>query len=56
MRITLQVNGAPRQAEKAPDDSLLTALRDALDLTGTGIRIRALPMIPHGLPAPTSHA
>jgi isoquinoline 1-oxidoreductase subunit alpha len=35
MRITLQVNGAPRQAEIAPDDSLLTALRDALDLTGT---------------------
>ena len=35
MRITLQVNGAPRQAETAPDDSLLTALRDAPDLTGT---------------------
>ena len=35
MRITLQVNGAPRQADIAPDDSLLTALRDALDLTGT---------------------
>ena len=35
MRVTLRVNGSARDVEVAPVDSLLTVLRDALDLTGT---------------------
>src|SRR5262245_26859896 len=35
MRVTLRVNGSARDVEVAPADTLLTALRDALDLTGT---------------------
>jgi aerobic-type carbon monoxide dehydrogenase small subunit (CoxS/CutS family) len=35
MHLTLRVNGTVRQAEIASDDSLLTVLRDSLDLTGT---------------------
>jgi len=35
MRITLRVNGTARQVDVAPSDSLLTVLRDSLDLTGT---------------------
>jgi aerobic-type carbon monoxide dehydrogenase small subunit (CoxS/CutS family) len=35
MRVTLRVNGSARDVEIAPADTLLTALRDALDLTGT---------------------
>jgi aerobic-type carbon monoxide dehydrogenase small subunit (CoxS/CutS family) len=35
MRVTLRVNGTPHDVEVAPADSLLTVLRDALDLTGT---------------------
>jgi len=35
MQVTLQVNGTVRHADAAPDDTLLTILRDALDLTGT---------------------
>ena len=35
MRVTLRVNGSARDVEVAPADTLLTTLRDALDLTGT---------------------
>jgi nicotinate dehydrogenase subunit A len=35
MRVTLRVNGSARDVEVAPADTLLTALRDGLDLTGT---------------------
>lgn len=35
MRVTLRVNGATRDVDIAPADTLLTVLRDALDLTGT---------------------
>jgi aerobic-type carbon monoxide dehydrogenase small subunit (CoxS/CutS family) len=35
MHVTLQVNGSARDVDVAPADTLLTALRDALDLTGT---------------------
>lgn len=35
MRIALRVNGASHEVEVAAADSLLTVLRDALDLTGT---------------------
>jgi isoquinoline 1-oxidoreductase subunit alpha len=35
MRLTLRVNGAARDVEIAPADTLLTVLRDQLDLTGT---------------------
>jgi aerobic-type carbon monoxide dehydrogenase small subunit (CoxS/CutS family) len=35
MHLTLRVNGTVRQADIASDDSLLTVLRDSLDLTGT---------------------
>jgi nicotinate dehydrogenase subunit B len=35
MHLTLRVNGTVRQAEIASDDSLLSVLRDSLDLTGT---------------------
>jgi isoquinoline 1-oxidoreductase subunit alpha len=35
MHLTLRVNGTVRQAEIAADDSLLTVLRDSLDLMGT---------------------
>jgi isoquinoline 1-oxidoreductase subunit alpha len=34
MQVTLRVNGTARQVDVAPADSLLTILRDALDLTG----------------------
>jgi aerobic-type carbon monoxide dehydrogenase small subunit (CoxS/CutS family) len=35
MQVTLHVNGTVHHAGAAPDDTLLTVLRDALDLTGT---------------------
>ena len=35
MRITLRVNGAAHEVEATPTDSLLTVLRDGLDLVGT---------------------
>jgi len=35
MRITLRVNGAPHQVDVAPAQTLLSVLRDNLDLTGT---------------------
>ena len=35
MQVTLRVNGAARTVEIAPADTLLSVLRDALDLTGT---------------------
>jgi aerobic-type carbon monoxide dehydrogenase small subunit (CoxS/CutS family) len=35
MRIALRVNGATHEVEVAPTDTLLTVLRDTLDLTGT---------------------
>jgi aerobic-type carbon monoxide dehydrogenase small subunit (CoxS/CutS family) len=35
MRISLKVNGGTHEVEVAPADTLLTVLRDALDLTGT---------------------
>jgi len=35
MQVTLRVNGTSRQVDVAPADSLLTVLRDMLDLTGT---------------------
>src|SRR5262245_62897098 len=35
MRVTLRVNGTARQVDVAPGDSLLSVLRDTLDLTGT---------------------
>jgi len=35
MRIELRVNGVAQAVEVAPADTLLTVLRDALDLTGT---------------------
>jgi aerobic-type carbon monoxide dehydrogenase small subunit (CoxS/CutS family) len=35
MRISLRVNGAAHDIDVAPSDSLLTALRDGLDLIGT---------------------
>jgi aerobic-type carbon monoxide dehydrogenase small subunit (CoxS/CutS family) len=35
MRIALKVNGSTHEVEVAAADTLLTALRDALDLTGT---------------------
>ena len=35
MRISLKVNGATHEVEVAPADTLLTVLRDALNLTGT---------------------
>lgn len=35
MRIALQVNGATHEVDVAAADTLLTVLRDALDLTGT---------------------
>jgi aerobic-type carbon monoxide dehydrogenase small subunit (CoxS/CutS family) len=35
MHVSLRVNGTVRRVEVAPDDSLLTVLRDSLDLTGT---------------------
>ena len=34
MQVTLRVNGTARQVDVSPADSLLTVLRDALDLTG----------------------
>ena len=34
-RITLRVNGSPRDVEVAPTETLLSVLRDRLDLTGT---------------------
>jgi aerobic-type carbon monoxide dehydrogenase small subunit (CoxS/CutS family) len=35
MQVRLQVNGTVHQVEVASDDTLLSVLRDALDLTGT---------------------
>jgi aerobic-type carbon monoxide dehydrogenase small subunit (CoxS/CutS family) len=35
VRVTLRVNGSARDVEVAPADSLLSVLRDTLDLTGT---------------------
>src|SRR5262245_6789368 len=35
MQVTLRVNGTARRVDVAAADSLLTALRDVLDLTGT---------------------
>lgn len=35
MRITLRVNGSPRDVDVAPAESLLSVLRDTLHLTGT---------------------
>jgi len=35
MQVTLRVNGAARQVDVAPSESLLSVLRDTLDLTGT---------------------
>ena len=35
MEITLQVNGTPRALDVEPSQTLLSVLRDALDLTGT---------------------
>jgi len=35
MRVTLRVNGSAREVDVAPADTLLTVLRDTLDLTGT---------------------
>ena len=35
MQVRLQVNGTVHQADVAPDETLLTVLRDSLDLTGT---------------------
>ena len=35
MRITLRVNGSARQVDVAPAQTLLSVLRDNLDLTGT---------------------
>lgn len=35
MRVSLRVNGSAREVEVAPADTLLTVLRDTLDLTGT---------------------
>jgi len=35
MQVMLRVNGTARQVDIAPSDSLLTVLRDTLDLTGT---------------------
>ena len=35
MKITLQVNGTPRALDVEPSQTLLSVLRDALDLTGT---------------------
>ena len=35
MRVSLKVNGSTHEVEVAAADSLLTALRDGLDLTGT---------------------
>ena len=35
MKVILRVNGTARQVEVAPGDSLLSVLRDTLDLTGT---------------------
>ena len=35
MRVTLNVNGTPRDVDVAPSDSLLVVLREVLDLTGT---------------------
>ena len=35
MRISLKVNGGTHEVEVAPTDTLLTVLRDALDLTGS---------------------
>jgi aerobic-type carbon monoxide dehydrogenase small subunit (CoxS/CutS family) len=50
MRIALKVNGSTHEVEVAPADTLLTVLRDALDLTGT------LPFMPRELPGSTSQA
>ena len=35
MKITLQVNGTPHTVDVAPSQTLLSVLRDTLDLTGT---------------------
>jgi len=35
MPVTLRVNGTARQVDVAPSESLLSVLRDTLDLTGT---------------------
>lgn len=35
MHVTLRINGSDRDVEIAPTDTLLTVLRDGLDLTGT---------------------
>ena len=35
MQITLQVNGTPHTVDVAPSQTLLSVLRDTLDLTGT---------------------
>ena len=35
MQVTLRVNGTARQVDVAPSESLLSVLRDTLDLTGT---------------------
>jgi aerobic-type carbon monoxide dehydrogenase small subunit (CoxS/CutS family) len=35
MQVSLRVNGTVRRVEVAPDDTLLTVLRESLDLTGT---------------------
>jgi aerobic-type carbon monoxide dehydrogenase small subunit (CoxS/CutS family) len=66
MRVTLRVNGSAREVEVSPADTLLTVLRDALDLTGTkygnaladatGVRLRSLPLVPSGLTGSTTAA
>ena len=35
LRITLRVNGTPREIDVAPSQTLLSVLRDSLDLIGT---------------------
>ena len=49
-RVTaLNVNGKKRTVDVDASVSLLSVLHDDLDLTGTGVRLRSLPLTPKGI-------
>jgi len=52
-KLVLTVNGAKRRVAAPPDESLLSVLRNLAGaiFAATGVRLRALPLVPEGLPA-----